>query len=76
MQNKLKGKIFTAQEVQAIKAGSKVMFREVIKKPFFTKVEIVDGKRTSYPRQCSYQVGQKIFCKESFLYGANDERRT
>lgn len=31
MQNKMKGKIFNAQEVQAILNGSKVMFREVIK---------------------------------------------
>lgn len=63
----MKGKIFNAQEVQAMLNGSKVMFREVIKKPFFTKIEIIDGKRTSYPRQCPYKVGQKIFCKESFL---------
>lgn len=43
----MKGKIFNAQEVQAIISGNKRQFREVIK--------------------CPYQVGQKIFCKESFF---------
>ena len=66
----MKGKIFNAQEVQAIIAGNKTMFREVIKK---TEDEI---ENYSLPdrcgtglllSECPYQVGQKIFVKESFF---------
>ena len=78
----MKGKIFNAQEVQAILNGSKVMFREVIKNqtpPDF----VCDMKPSLYHsnnrffltgqsydwwfEKCPYQVGQKIFCKESFF---------
>jgi len=81
------GKIFNAKEVQAIIAGNKRMFREVIK-PFpvlsddksYWEFEGVRwaGEKSSYaknfgdnarpeiPDLCPYQVGQKIFCKESF----------
>lgn len=53
--NKMKGKIFNAQEVQSILNGSKVMFREV-------------GKHKDFSNEkCPYQVGQKIFCKESWV---------
>ena len=83
----MKGKIFTAQEVQAILNGSKVMSREVIKpypilsndKSYWEfKGVIWAGENSSYaknfgdnarpemPDLCPYQVGQKIFCKESF----------
>lgn len=64
----MKGKIFNAQEVQAIIAGTKTMFREVIK----PKINL---ENYSLPDECGmelllsecpYQVGQKIFCKESF----------
>ena len=48
----MKGKVFTAQEVQAIIAGNKTMFREVIK--------------PQLPIKCPYHVGKKIFVKESF----------
>ncbi|NBV06681.1 MAG: hypothetical protein EBS06_05535 [Proteobacteria bacterium] len=57
----MKGKIFNAQEVQAILAGNKTMFREVINtKQSFIEPSEPYGK---FP----YQVRQKIFCKESFL---------
>jgi hypothetical protein len=86
----MKGKIFNAQEVQAILNGSKVMFREVIKPQIIKltdqqnkNLSLVDGytfnneiwadlegcKKVAIFR-CPYQVGQKIFCKESFREGA------
>jgi len=86
-----KGKIFTAPEVQAIIAGNKRMFREVIKnktsfEDFLQTREVGDNwykDRTISMRGqgglwgdytlerfvekfCPYQVGQMIFCKESF----------
>lgn len=95
----MKGKVFTAQEVQAMLNGSKRMFREVIKgaeleishpaihswaqspndHKFYAKAKNDEVKQqyvTTFPFhgiKCPYQVGQKIFCKESFLYGANGE---
>jgi len=71
----MKGKIFNTQEVQAIIAGNKTQFREVIKSQ---PIKIGDyfylPKKTSFTLdsefildKCPYQVGQKIFCKESFL---------
>ena len=99
----MKGKIFNAQEVQAIIAGTKTMFREVIKtckkhpnnvckkvrnghyglnlkqdglfwRPYggseLQPFPYCDGKLSasnSLDEFCPYQVGQKIFCKESFL---------
>lgn len=92
----MKGKIFNAQEVQAILNGSKVMFREVVKNNLLKscyKIGSYDsftGKSESEMMPCNhswagkridmicsdcwkellvkcpYQVGQKIFCKESF----------
>ena len=83
----MKGKIFNAQEVQAIIAGNKTQFREVIepypilsddKSYWQFKGVIWAGENSSYaknfgdnarpvmPDLCPYQVGQKIFCKESF----------
>ena len=78
----MKGKIFNAQEVQAMLNGSKVMFREVIKKPLkdFKNIKInQDGELSAYNKtkgwyeefkniKCPYQVGQKIFAKETFSY--------
>ena len=73
-----KGKVFTAQEVQAIIAGNKKMFREICKrqpyeqtKPYLIE-KMVGGfsGRTAiaYPfGEPAYQKGQKIFCKESFV---------
>jgi hypothetical protein len=82
----MKGKIFNAQEVQAIIAGNKTMFREVIKPQIIKltdqqnkNLSLVDGytfnneiwadlegcKKVAIFR-CPYQVGQKIFCKETF----------
>ena len=64
----MKGKIFNTQEVQAIIAGNKTMFREVIKPK-------INPENYSLPDECGmelllsecpYQVGQKIFVKESF----------
>jgi hypothetical protein len=96
----MKGKIFNAQEVQAIIAGNKTQFREVIKpqpplgchytingnqshalcfadcptprdERDYSKEPLicVPPKPTSIDHrlECPYQVGQKIFCKESFL---------
>jgi len=64
-----KGKIFTAQEVQAIISGNKRMFREVIK-PQLKESDaflFVNGGRIVFQEDCvPYQVGQKIFVKESF----------
>ena len=66
----MKGKIFNAQEVQAIIAGTKTIFREVLKPRI--KVEnykLDDGSGIGMEillEECPYQVGQKIFVKESF----------
>lgn len=71
----MKGKIFNAQEVQAIIAGNKTMFREVVKpQPKAHPIRNLDGEwyeiielgKESKRLKCPYQVGQKIFCKESF----------
>ena len=67
----MKGKIFNAQEVQAIIAGNKTQFREVSKpKPLIRKNDdyLFDdkGKLVFQKECCPYQIGQKIFCKESF----------
>jgi len=84
-----KGKIFTAQEVQAIIAGNKTMFREVIKvQPTNSEQKLfvtISGNKKRHNRcswlECDdklnvksrsdyfkypYEVGQKIFVKESF----------
>jgi len=67
----MKGKIFNAQEVQAILAGDKTMFREVIKsQPLIKRMDdylFDDNGKIAFQKDCCpYQVGQKIFCKESF----------
>jgi hypothetical protein len=67
----MKGKVFTAQEVQAIIAGNKTMFREVAKsKPLIKRGSDYlfddNGKIVFQKDCCPYQVGQKIFCKETF----------
>jgi hypothetical protein len=74
----MKGKIFNAQEVQSMIAGNKTQFREVIKPQpkntrycgknslgafIFHEKEMQDYVELIH---CPYQVGQKIFCKESF----------
>ena len=63
----MKGKIFNAQEVQAIIAGNKTQFREVIKKTQIEPSSFLDrcGMELLLS-ECPYQVGQKIFCKEVF----------
>ena len=61
----MKGKIFNAQEVQAIIAGNKTMFREIVKRKktvWQYKLNENGIREIPYP----YQLGQKIFCKESF----------
>lgn len=64
----MKGKIFNAQEVQAILSGNKTMFREVT--PFQPTNELaVDSLLRLYK---PYQVGQKIFCKEAFALRTKD----
>jgi hypothetical protein len=55
----MKGKIFTAQEVQALIAGNKTQFREVIKKPAYTSI---GGTHVS----SRYIKGSEIFVKEAF----------
>ena len=73
----MKGKIFNAQEVQAIIAGNKTMFREVIKPRI--KVEnykLDDGSGIGLEillEECPYQVGQKIFVKEKFARSFDSE---
>ena len=72
----MKGKIFNAQEVQAIIAGNKTQFREVIKAQPNSEINPVYLKECNSwqwatkesRRECPYQVGQKIFVKESFDY--------
>jgi hypothetical protein len=68
-----KGKIFTAQEVQAILSGNKTMFREICKRQPQGEMEQPYVIRQAgitefnYPfGKIPYQVGQKIFVKESF----------
>lgn len=76
----MKGKIFNTQEVQSIIAGNKTMFREVVKpQPTYqVSVDVQCGNEmvlasVSYPKEAfclpefPYQVGQKIFVKESFV---------
>lgn len=77
----MKGKIFNAQEVQAIIAGNKTQFREVIKNQpphdFKTTEKTIQlhnnifcntGENYDfYFGVAPYRVGQKIFCKESFV---------
>ena len=71
----MKGKIFSGQEVQAIISGNKTMFREVIKAQPNSEINPVYLKECNSwqwatkesRRECPYQVGQKIFCKESFV---------
>lgn len=69
----MKGKIFNEQEMQAIIAGNKTMFREVIKKTQI-EMELLLSDSGFLDRcgmelllsECPYRVGQKIFCKEVF----------
>ena len=88
----MKGKIFNTNEVQAIIAGNKTMFREVIKPyPILSNdksywefkgvqwagenssyaLNFGDNARPEMPDLCPYQLGQKIFCKESFYEDLN-----
>jgi hypothetical protein len=74
----MKGKIFTAQEVQAIISGNKRMFREVIKsKPLIKRGDDYlfddNGKLVSQKDCCPYQVGQKIFVKEIWGIGSRPD---
>ena len=72
----MKGKIFNAQEVQAIIAGTKTMFREVIKPQPNSNINPVkldylcrtwQWATKESRRECPYKVGQKIFVKERFF---------
>jgi len=63
----MKGKVFTAQEVQAILNGSKVMFREVIKTDKIDFLKLNSRCSAMSFSDCPYQVGQKIFAKEKFF---------
>ena len=76
----MKGKIFNAQEVQAIIAGLKVQFKEAckrqpqgeIEKPYVLRQAGIT--EYNYPfGKIPYQVGQKIFVKEKFAYIQNPE---
>jgi hypothetical protein len=73
MKNKMKGKIFTAPEVQSILSGNKTMFREICKRQPQGEMEQPYVIRQAgitefnYPfGKIPYKVGQKIFVKESF----------
>jgi hypothetical protein len=70
----MKGKIFNAQEVLAIMRADKTQFREAIKPQPNSEINPVYLKECNSwqwatkesRRECPYQVGQKIFVKESF----------
>ena len=65
----MKGKIFNGSEVQSILDGSKVMFREIAKIKLSIASYNFDTKQFYDDlifKKCPYQVGQKIFVKESF----------
>lgn len=69
----MKGKVFTAQQVQSMIAGDMTMFREVCKKqpqgemqkPYVIRDMGIGAFHYPFGK-CPYQIGQKIFCKESF----------
>ena len=73
----MKGKIFNAQEVKAIMTADKTQFREAIKPQPNSEINPVYLKECNSwqwatkesRRECPYQVGQKIFVKESFFSG-------
>jgi len=72
-----KGKIFNAQEVQAIIAGNKTQFRAICKRQPQGEMERPCIARQpgitefNYPfGKIPYKVGQKIFVKESFGFQA------
>lgn len=76
-----KGKIFNAQEVQAIISGNKTQFREVIKpQPIFETneeycvVETAKWLSALLEIKLPYQVGQKIFVKENFWVNIKEIR--
>ena len=76
----MKGKIFNAQEVQAIIAGNKTMFREVIKPQPNSNINPVKLDYLCWQwatkesrRECPYQVRQKIFVKEKFARSFDNE---
>lgn len=68
----MKGKIFNTEEVQSMIAGNKTMFREVVKE--IGNIKLNSGGAGLYFGKCPYQVGQKIFCKESFFINSFNER--
>jgi len=105
----VKGKIFNAQEVQALISGNKTQFREVIKpqpplgchytinanqsyalcfadcktprdERDYSKEPLVcvppKGTSMDHRLKCPYQIGQKIFCKESFGFMVIDNSFT
>lgn len=67
---KIKGKIFNEKEVKSILSGSKVQFREVIKKTQIEPSSSLDrcGMELLLS-ECPYQVGQEIFVKEEIAHG-------
>jgi len=78
----MKGKIFNAQEVQAIISGNKTQFREVKVQPNSDKNPVKTGLKFTgiwgggakeSRRECPYQVGQKIFVKEKFWVVADNK---
>ena len=72
----MKGKVFTAQEVQSIRNGSKVMFREFCKKqpqggmekPYVIRDMGIGAFHYPFGKP-PYQVGQEIFVKEKYVKG-------
>ena len=77
----MKGKIFNAQEVQAIIAGLKVQFKEAckrqpqgeIEKPYIVRQAGIT--EYNYPfGKIPYQVGQKIFVKEKWGIGSRPDQ--
>lgn len=83
----MKGKIFNAQEVQAIIAGNKTMFREICKrqpseqrKPYLIEKTVggFSGRTgIAYPfGESFYKKGKKIFVKERFARSFDNEGNT
>lgn len=71
----MKGKVFTAQEVQAILSGSKVMFRAVVKPyPWQVVINADFKKGNNIPKyghdereiKPKFEVGETIFVKEAY----------
>lgn len=77
----MEGKIFNAQEVQAIMRADKTQFRKIIKPQPNSEINPVYLKECNSwqwatkesRRECPYKVGQKIFVKEIWGIGSRPD---